>query len=55
MKPLDQKIILITGSTDGIGKLTALQLAKQKAHVIVHGRDKEKLKKVVEELKRESG
>ena len=55
MKPINEQTILITGSTDGIGKLTALQLAKQNAHVLIHGRNKEKLAGVVEELKAASG
>ena len=38
-----------------MGKLTALELAKQQAHVLVHGRNKEKLARVVEELKNTSG
>jgi len=50
MKPIDQQIIFITGSTDGIGKLTALALAKQQAHIIIHGRHKEKLGRVVNEI-----
>ena len=36
MKPMDEQTIVITGSTDGVGKLTALQLAKQSAEVLVH-------------------
>src|SRR6266446_1452901 len=51
MKPVSKQIILITGSTDGIGRLTALQLAKQQAHVLIHGRNKEKVDRVVKELK----
>lgn len=51
MKLLEQQIILITGSTDGIGKITALNLARQNVHVIVHGRNEAKVKKVVDELK----
>jgi NAD(P)-dependent dehydrogenase (short-subunit alcohol dehydrogenase family) len=31
-------VYLITGSTDGIGRHTALQLAKAGATVLVHGR-----------------
>jgi NAD(P)-dependent dehydrogenase (short-subunit alcohol dehydrogenase family) len=54
MKTIDQQTILITGSTDGIGKLTALNLARQNAHVIVHGRSEAKVKKVVYELKTKS-
>lgn len=51
MKPLDQQIILITGSTDGIGKITALKLAKENPRILVHGRNEEKVKKVVDEIK----
>jgi NAD(P)-dependent dehydrogenase (short-subunit alcohol dehydrogenase family) len=51
LKPINEQIILITGSTDGIGKLTALQLAKKNANVLVHGRNKDKVKKTVEEIK----
>jgi len=46
-----KKTILITGSTDGIGKLAAIKLAKEGHEVFVHGRDPEKLEKVIEEIK----
>jgi NAD(P)-dependent dehydrogenase (short-subunit alcohol dehydrogenase family) len=55
MKEIKNQIILITGSTDGIGKLTALDLAKKGANVLVHGRNKEKVNKVVDEIKSKSG
>lgn len=51
LNDLKNQIILITGSTDGIGMLTALKLAKLKAHILIHGRNKEKLDMVVQELK----
>ena len=38
-----QKIILITGSTDGIGLETAKMLASLGHHVLLHGRNLEKL------------
>ena len=55
MKDIKDQIILVTGSTDGIGKLTALQLAQKEAHVLVHGRNAEKVNKAVEEIKGISG
>lgn len=45
------KTILITGSTDGIGKLAAIQLAKAGHTVYLHGRNPEKLAAVIAETK----
>jgi NAD(P)-dependent dehydrogenase (short-subunit alcohol dehydrogenase family) len=49
--------ICITGSTDGIGKLVAQDLAKQDktAAILLHGRDKNKLDAVVAETMSKSG
>ncbi|MFX1353477.1 MAG: SDR family NAD(P)-dependent oxidoreductase [Promethearchaeota archaeon] len=39
---MTEKIILISGSTDGIGYQAAIELVKSDFHVIIHGRNKEK-------------
>lgn len=44
------KTILITGSTDGIGKLAALQLAKAGNELILHGRGQKKLEAAISEV-----
>jgi NAD(P)-dependent dehydrogenase (short-subunit alcohol dehydrogenase family) len=44
------KTILISGSTDGIGRETAKELAEKGHRIIVHGRSKNKAWKVKEEL-----
>src|SRR3990172_1459686 len=36
-----QRIVLVTGSTSGLGREVARRLAATGAHVIVHGRDRE--------------
>ncbi len=46
-----QKVIFITGATDGIGFETARALVKLGHHVIVHGRNPEKCQHTVDELK----
>ncbi|OIQ23851.1 SDR family NAD(P)-dependent oxidoreductase [Lacinutrix sp. MedPE-SW] len=48
------KTILITGSTDGIGKLTALKLAIEGHKVYIHGRSKAKVDSVITEIKNAS-
>src|SRR5215467_10261584 len=44
------KIVLITGSTDGVGKLVALRLAQAGARVLLHGRNKEKGARILAEI-----
>lgn len=44
------KIVLVTGSTDGLGKLVALKLAQAGAHIIVHGRNRERGEAVKTEI-----
>jgi len=42
---------LITGATDGIGKSTAKELYAKGFNLILHGRNEEKMKRAVEEVK----
>lgn len=50
-----EQTILVTGSTDGIGKATARALARQGHRVLVHGRDPEKGRRVLAELEAATG
>ena len=49
------KRILITGSTDGIGKQTAIELAKLGASILIHGRNEERCAKAVNDIVSVSG
>ncbi|MGD0954132.1 MAG: SDR family oxidoreductase [Methanotrichaceae archaeon] len=52
---MEGRTVLVTGSTDGIGKATALGLARMGARVMLHGRDQEKGRRVLEEITRTTG
>lgn len=47
------RVVLITGSTDGLGREMALRVAARGAHVIVHGRNQQRGQAVVDEIARE--
>ncbi|MBI5500777.1 MAG: SDR family oxidoreductase [Deltaproteobacteria bacterium] len=48
------KVVLVTGATDGIGRQTALQLARAGARVIVHGRNAERVEAARQLVRRET-
>src|SRR5687768_6292244 len=48
-------LVLVTGSSDGIGKETACALAERGARVILHGRTPERLEAAAREVDRRSG
>jgi NAD(P)-dependent dehydrogenase (short-subunit alcohol dehydrogenase family) len=52
---LINKVALITGANSGIGRATALLFAREGAKVALTGRDEERGKQVVEEIKQASG
>lgn len=50
---LTDKTALVTGSTKGIGKAIAIELAKEGVHVLINGRNAEEAERVVHEIKSE--
>ena len=51
MGAMDGKIVLVTGATNGIGKVAALALAKQGAAVVIAGRNAAKTQATAAEIK----
>ena len=47
----ENKGVLITGSSQGIGKVTALAFAQQGAQIVLNGRDPDRLSQAVSDLK----
>ena len=50
---LKGKVAIVTGSTSGMGRATALLFAREGAKVVVTGRNEERAKEVVDEIKSE--
>jgi NAD(P)-dependent dehydrogenase (short-subunit alcohol dehydrogenase family) len=55
MRPLEEQRILVTGSTDGLGRRVAAELAERGAGVLVHGRDPGKVDEAAREVRAEAG
>jgi NAD(P)-dependent dehydrogenase (short-subunit alcohol dehydrogenase family) len=49
---MNGKTVLVTGSTDGVGRYVAARLAAAGAKVLIHGRDRARAKTLIEEIKR---
>ena len=50
MERQDGKTALVTGSTDGVGRVVAKTLGARGARILVHGRDRERGERVVAEI-----
>jgi NAD(P)-dependent dehydrogenase (short-subunit alcohol dehydrogenase family) len=48
---MNGKTVLITGSTDGVGRYVARELAAQGARVLIHGRDAARAKALIDEIR----
>src|SRR4051794_4852814 len=55
MEELSGKTALVTGSTDGVGRLVARKLGQAGARVLVHGRDAERSARVIAEIEASGG
>ena len=55
MEKLSGKTALVTGSTDGVGRLVARELGQAGARVLVHGRDAERGARVVADIEASGG
>ena len=47
---LEGKTILVTGSTDGVGRVVAKRLAAEGANVLIHGRSQQRAERVLREI-----
>ena len=55
MGPIEDRTVLITGATDGLGRATAHALASGGATILVHGRSRERGEETMAELRAAAG
>jgi NAD(P)-dependent dehydrogenase (short-subunit alcohol dehydrogenase family) len=55
VRPLADQVVLITGSTDGLGKATARELAARGATVVLHGRASARCEAALREIRQATG
>ena len=51
---MKDKVVLITGSTDGIGKEAASKLIEMGDYVIIHGRNQKKAELIMKEIEKKN-
>jgi NAD(P)-dependent dehydrogenase (short-subunit alcohol dehydrogenase family) len=54
-RPIEQQAILVTGSTDGLGRHVARELAGRGATVLLHGRDEGRVRATLDEIREATG
>jgi NAD(P)-dependent dehydrogenase (short-subunit alcohol dehydrogenase family) len=55
MRPLAEQTVLVTGSTDGLGRALAVELAHGGARLLLHGRDAGRLRDTEAEIRDHTG
>jgi NAD(P)-dependent dehydrogenase (short-subunit alcohol dehydrogenase family) len=55
VRPLEEQVILVSGSTDGLGRALAHELAARGATVLLHGRDAAKGEETLREIQAATG
>lgn len=55
MREIERQTILVTGATDGLGRALAIDLAGRGATVLLHGRDDERGRAALDEVRRATG
>ncbi len=55
LAPMEERVILVTGATDGLGRGIALDLAARGATVLLHGRSGERLEATLEAVRTATG
>ncbi len=50
---VEGKTVLVTGSTDGVGRYVARRLAASSAKVLIHGRDAARAKTLIDQIQRD--
>ena len=48
---LEDKTVLVTGATDGVGRLVARRLADHGARVLIHGRDRQRGEQLLDQIR----
>ena len=52
---MQKRTVVVTGANTGIGRITAIELAKRGAHVVITARNESKAKPVLDEISRAGG
>src|SRR5437660_6422983 len=55
MRPIEQRVILVTGATDGLGRAVAADLATRGATILLHGRDEGRGRAALQEVRQATG